>query len=153
MEANKELEFKFENSKFELIKQDDTKGVNKYKYTDSDAFKVALKEAGIKADEYKIVKNFEKAYAEAATTAIADFAKATLKHDKNLKGLIVETPFGRNGKLQAGITREVTGKNSLTGKDYRVTGLNIKIKDSTLTKSFVAGLKEDLTATLLGGKK
>ncbi|WP_298988443.1 hypothetical protein, partial [uncultured Campylobacter sp.] len=65
-------EIKFENAKFELIKQDDAKGVNKYRYTDGDIFKAALKDAGIKADDYKLVKNFEKAYAEAATTAIAE---------------------------------------------------------------------------------
>lgn len=146
-------EIKFENAKFELIKQDDAKGVNKYRYTDGDIFKAALKDAGIKADDYKLVKNFEKAYAEAATTAIADFAKATLKSKKELKGVIVDTPFGRNGKIQAAVTREVTGKNSLTGKDYRVTGLSIKIKDSTIPKSHVASLKEDLTAALLGAKK
>ena len=70
-----------------------------------------------------------------------------------MKGVIVDTPFGRNGKIQAAITREVTGKNSLTGKDYRVTGLSIKIKDSTIPKSHVASLKEDLTAALLGAKK
>ena len=146
-------EIKFENAKFELIKQDNSRGINKYRYTDGDIFKAALKDAGIKYDEYKVVKNFEKSYAEAATTAIADFAKATLKSKKELKGVIVDTPFGRNGKIQAAITREVTGKNSLTGKDYRVTGLSIKIKDSTIPKSHVASLKEDLTAALLGAKK
>ena len=73
--------FKFETEKYELVKADDSKGVNKFRYNDSAIFKEALKKAEIKYDTYKAVADFSKAYAESAVQSAAEFAKATLKKD------------------------------------------------------------------------
>ena len=133
--------FKFETEKYELVKADDTKHVNKFRYSDGARFKEALKEAEIKYDTFKAVADFTKAYAESA--------KATLKKDKSLNAVVVETPYARGGKISSVITREVSGTNALTGKPYKNSGLAVKIKDSTVSKSFIAGIKEELTAALV----
>ena len=137
--------FKFETEKYELVKADDTKHVNKFRYR----FKEALKEAEIKYDTFKAVADFTKAYAESAVQSAAEFAKATLKKDKSLNAVVVETPYARGGKISSVITREVSGTNALTGKPYKNSGLAVKIKDSTVSKSFIAGIKEELTAALV----
>lgn len=141
--------FKFETEKYELVKADDTKHVNKFRYSDGARFKEALKEAEIKYDTFKAVADFTKAYAESAVQSAAEFAKATLKKDKSLSAVVVETPYARGGKISSVITREVSGTNALTGKPYKNSGLAVKIKDSTVSKSFIAGIKEELTAALV----
>lgn len=140
---------KFTKENYAVVKEDAERGLKKFKYQDRGVFKEYLEEDGVKLSDYKAIKHAESRYGQEATKAAAEYAKEVLKKEKNLNAAIIEMPYGTSGSISVNVTREISGVNHLTGKEYRNSGINVKIKDGTISKSFLNGLKDDLTAALI----
>ena len=150
-ETNFKVEFKQDD--FVLDKVDTDRGVQKFKYNDSNIFKDSLKANGIKYDTYKEIKDFEKVYEQEAAKSLKTLSERVMKKDKLVNGVVASVPFSRRGYIESASNRKVERTIQLgdrKGETVTFSSFVLKKSDNNISKAEIRALKDELTKALLG---